>query len=214
MLLDEIQKACLVRVVDDDASFSRAVSALLSYKGWRVNIYNRAEDFLLGDRHSYPGCLLLDIRMPGMTGLQLQQKLNEQQVKLPIVFLSAHGDIDTAVHTLHEGAADFLQKSCDHERLLTVVGKACLNSLRSTYPFAYLSAQEARELLCRLSERESQIIKLAALGLSSTQIGERLQISFRTVETHRASAAKKLGTHKFEEVLQIVHIAQDGDIGT
>lgn len=206
--LQEIQKRTVVRIVDDEVDFVDAMSTFLSYKGWVTRTYTRADVFLRTDAYSQPGCILLDVRMPGMTGLQLQEKLKAISVQLPIIFLSGHGDIDTAVMTIQEGAVNFLQKSCDSSRVLNSVEKACRLSLLQVGPLTCMTPQQAAERIAKLSGRERDILQLAALGLSSTLIGRRLGISARTADAHRASAAKKLGVHTTEEMLAILEMSR------
>lgn len=206
--LQEIQKRTVVRIVDDEVDFVDAMSTFLSYKGWVTRTYTRADVFLRTDVYSQPGCILLDVRMPGMTGLQLQEKLKAISVQLPIIFLSGHGDIDTAVMTIQEGAVNFLQKSCDSSRVLNSVEKACRLSLLQVDPLTCMTPQQAAERIAKLSGRERDILQLAALGLSSTLIGMRLGISARTADAHRASAAKKLGVHTTEEMLAILEMSR------
>lgn len=207
--LKEVQQKSLVRIVDDEPDFVDAMNTFLTYKGWRTVAYGNADSFLTADTYSQPGCILLDIRMPGMTGLQLQERLKEIGVKVPIIFLSAHGDIDTAVMAIQEGAVNFLQKSCDSSRILSSVEKACRQSLQQSNPLGCMTPEQAAESVAKLSRRERDILSLVALGLSSTLIGERLSISARTADAHRASAAKKLGVHSTDEMLAILELAKE-----
>lgn len=208
--LQQVQKKSLVRIVDDEADFVDAINTFLTYRGWTTATYDSADAFLRADTYSKPGCVLLDIRMPGMSGLQLQEKLKQIGVRVPIIFLSAHGDIDTAVMTIQEGAVNFLQKSCDSARIVSSVEKACRLSLQQSDPLGFMTPQQALDRAAKLSRRELDILALVKLGLSSTLIGERLGISARTADAHRASAAKKLGVHSTEEMLAILELAKEG----
>ena len=129
--------------------------------------------------------------MPEMTGLELQEHLNQQGNTVPIIFLTSYGDIDMAVNALHSGAADFLQKPVKSEKLLASVEKAATASVTLAEPLRVMSQEEAKQKLSLITEREIQILKLTSLRLSSRAVGERLGISDRTVESHRASAGKK-----------------------
>lgn len=203
----DVFENCLIRVVDDDDAFNTALGTLLEYKGFEVLLYPSAAAFLSKDIIGRPGCILLDVRMPGMSGLELQERLLQMEAKLPIIFLTAHGDIDMAVDSLHAGAFDFLQKGTNTEKLLNSVFRACQISLRQTFPYRYLTEHEAAEIASFLSDRELEIMKLSSLGLPNTAIGERLGISPRSVDSHRLSARKKTKAQSSEDLIQILRIA-------
>ena len=119
----------LVRVIDDDDAMRRSWAFLIEGEGWDVAVYSDALDFISSGDFQRPGCLVLDVRMPRMSGLELQDKMRELGIDLPIIFISGHGDIDMAVRTLKLGAVDFLQKPVDDQRLLTAIGSAVMNNL-------------------------------------------------------------------------------------
>lgn len=180
----------LVRIVDDDDSLRNSLSFLLTCEGYVTELYPDAASFLVNDQPSRPGCLILDVRMSEMSGLALQRELNRRAVTLPIIFLTAHGDIDMAVQSMRDGAFDFLQKPVDPPRLITAVARAVKKSCGHEtigYP-----PQEALSRYQLLTSRESQVMRLVAKGLLNRQIAARLGLSVRTVETQRASAKKKL----------------------
>lgn len=127
--LARVQQGVLVRIVDDDASLRDALRFVLETEGWRVVDYRSANDFFRGDAPSVPGCVVMDVRMPGLTGIEAQAVMNERGFSLPVIFLTGHGDIDMAVMALHEGAADFIQKPVDNERLLAVIASTAFESL-------------------------------------------------------------------------------------
>ena len=189
--LETVKDLSLVRVVDDDLAHCSAMSFMLESKGWTVAAYNSAKEFLINDKPGQPGCLILDVNMPEMTGLELQEHLNQQGNTVPIIFLTSYGDIDMAVNALHSGASDFLQKPVKSEKLLASVEKAATASVTLAEPLRVMSQEEAKQKLSLITEREIQILKLTSLRLSSRAVGERLGISDRTVESHRASAGKK-----------------------
>lgn len=189
--LETVKELSLVRVVGDDLAHCSAMSFMLESKGWTVAAYNSAKEFLINDKPGQPGCLILDVNMPEMTGLELQEHLNQQGNTVPIIFLTSYGDIDMAVNALHSGAADFLQKPVKSEKLLASVEKAATASVTLAEPLRVMSQEEAKQKLSLITEREIQILKLTSLRLSSRAVGERLGISDRTVESHRASAGKK-----------------------
>ena len=210
--LETVKELSLVRVVDADLAHCSAMSFMLESKGWTVAAYNSAKEFLINDKPGQPGCLILDVNMPEMTGLELQEHLNQQGNTVPIIFLTSYGDIDMAVNALHSGAADFLQKPVKSEKLLASVEKAATASVTLAEPLRVMSQEEAKQKLSLITEREIQILKLTSLGLSSRAVGERLGISDRTVESHRASAGKKLQLHTKEEILQLIDLA-NGTVG-
>lgn len=197
----------LVRIVDDDSDLRAAIRFLLESEGWEVADYYSAADFLLNDDPEIPGCLILDVRMPEMTGIELQGELKQHLRQIPIVFLSAHGGIEMAVKTLHEGAVDFLTKPVQEDKLVPVISRAVkLDLIKRGLSFDH---EEIKERYKELTERETQIVSLLIKGLLNREIGERLGISTRTVEVHRARAFKKLQVHTISELIQSAHAAED-----
>lgn len=190
--LARVQQGALVRIVDDDDSLRDALRFVLETEGWRVADYRSANDFFRGDAPSVPGCVVMDVRMPGLTGIEAQA----------VIFLTGHGDIDMAVMALHEGAADFIQKPVDNERLLAVIASTAFESLSGAG--AVLDGETARARCAELTNRERDIARLVAEGLTNRLIGERLSIAVRTVEVHRASALRKLGVRTPEEVRAVL----------
>ena len=196
----------LVRIVDDDSDLRAAIRFLLESEGWEVADYYSAADFLLNDDPIIPGCLILDVRMPEMTGVELQSELKQHVREIPIVFLSAHGDIEMAVKTLHEGAVDFLTKPVQEDKLVPVISRAVkLDLIKRGLSFDH---EKTKERFRELTEREKQIVLLLTKGLLNREVGERLGISTRTVEVHRARAFKKLELHTISELIQFVHAAE------
>ena len=196
--LARVQQGVLVRIVDDDASLRDALRFVLETEGWRVVDYRSANDFFRGDAPSVRGCVVMDVRMPGLTGIEAQAVMNERGFSLPVIF----GDIDMAVMALHEGAADFIQKPVDNERLLAVIASTAFESLSGAG--AVLDGETARARCAELTNRERDIARLVAEGLTNRLIGERLSIAVRTVEVHRASALRKLGVRTPEEVRAVL----------
>lgn len=188
--------------LDDDASLRDALRFVLETEGWRVVDYRSANDFFRGDAPSVRGCVVMDVRMPGLTGIEAQAVMNERGFSLPVIFLTGHGDIDMAVMALHEGAADFIQKPVDNERLLAVIASTAFESLSGAG--AVLDGETARARCAELTNRERDIARLVAEGLTNRLIGERLSIAVRTVEVHRASALRKLGVRTPEEVRAVL----------
>lgn len=181
----------LVRIVDDDEELLRSTAFLIRMAGFDVLTYSSALTFLSMDDPTRSGCLLLDHRMPGMTGMELQETLVERGETLPIIFLSAHGDIPMAMQAVHRGALDFLVKPVDPEVLVEAVKKAVHKSLDEVR-----TADESAQVQAateRLTERELEVAQLVAEGLLNKQIADRLGISLPTVKMHRGNVTKKLG---------------------
>ncbi len=181
----------LVRIVDDDEELLRSTAFLIRMAGFDVLTYSSTISFLSMDDPTRPGCLLLDHRMPGMTGMELQETLVERGETIPVIFLSAHGDIPMAMQAVHRGALDFLVKPVDPEVLVEAVRKAVQKSLDEVR-----TADESAQVQAateRLTERELEVAQLVAQGLLNKQIADRLGISLPTVKMHRGNVTKKLG---------------------
>jgi two-component system response regulator TtrR len=179
----------LVRIVDDDEELLRSTAFLIRMAGFDVLTYSSAISFLSMDDPTRPGCLLLDHRMPGMTGMELQETLVERGETIPVIFLSAH--IPMAMQAVHRGALDFLVKPVDPEVLVAAVKKAVQKSLDEVR-----TADESAQVQAateRLTERELEVAQLVAQGLLNKQIADRLGISLPTVKMHRGNVTKKLG---------------------
>lgn len=202
----ELKKACLIRICDDDIDLANALQLYLELEGWKTAIFHDAKSFLTGDRPSIPGCLILDVKMPGLSGLECQRVMKEHEIELPIIFITGHGDIDMAVQAVLDGACDFLQKPVDENRLLKSIIKASSQSLAKLT--GAVSKESAQKRLSQLTVRETEIVKLIASGLVSREIAERLGIALRTVEVHRASALKKLETHDPAIIKHILKMAE------
>lgn len=188
----------LVRIVDDDPDQLASLEIMLSAEGWDVACYERASDFFAEDTPSRPGCLILDVRMPEISGLEMQEELNRREYPLPILFLTGHGDVDMAVHTLKKGSKDFLLKPVDAPRLLTSVATIVQEDCdQRAMP---LDSAAWKRKFRELTEREQEIVRYVASGLLNSQIAERLGISERTVHAHRLSAYRKLNVHNVADL--------------
>ena len=188
----------LVRIVDDDPDQLASLEIMLSAEGWDVACYERASDFFAEDTPSRPGCLILDVRMPEISGLEMQEELNRREYPLPILFLTGHGDVDMAVHTLKKGAKDFLLKPVAAPRLLTSVATIVQEDCdQRAMP---LDSAAWKRKFRELTEREQEIVRYVASGLLNRQIAERLGISERTVHAHRLSAYRKLNVHNVADL--------------
>lgn len=155
MTEDEKQKV-LIRIVDDDQAVRDGSEFMLSCKGWKVKSYASARDFLVSDTPSVPGCLVLDIRMPGMSGFELQDEMRKRGSTLPIIFLTGHGDIHAAIRTFKRGAADFLLKPVDNAKLLRAIERSAADSLARSD--GGLTGTEALDALKEMSDRETEIL--------------------------------------------------------
>ncbi len=192
MKLEDIQKHTLIRIVDDDTDLLEATELMLTFSGWRVKCYARASEFLAGDAPSDPGCLILDVRMPDMTGIELQAELNARHYDLPIIVLTGHANVDIAVTTFRAGAFDFLQKPVDEEALLSVIARAAGESLRKKRGIPV--GEDLQRRLETLTAREATVLQYMREGLNTRGIAERLGISERTVYEYRTVIYQKLGT--------------------
>lgn len=200
----------LIRLVDDEVDQLEALEMLLVGQGWDVAAYTSGRDFLVGDMPSRPGCLILDVRMPGMSGLELQAEMNRREYPLPVVFLTGHGDIEMAVKTVRDGARDFLLKPVDPEKLLKAVAWVVQEDCdRRAMPIDEAAWKERYALL---TDRERDIISLVARGKLNRQIALKLGISERTVQVHRLSAYRKLDVHNVASLAPLTVLFERGVI--
>lgn len=200
----------LIRIVDDDEDLTESLRFLLEAEGWEVATYLSAEDYLKGDAPSVEGCLLLDIRMPGLSGLELQEKMKERGWKVPIIFLTGHADVDIAVQAMKYGAVDFLQKPVQAEKLIQAISNVVVK-IREDRDYGQ-SLEHWAEKYELLTDREKKIIILASLGLLNQDIADRLDISTRTVHAHRLNSYKKLGIHTASELAPIAALYKAGKL--
>lgn len=191
----------LIRVIDDDAEMRESLDFLLSTEGWKVRTYPSAQAFLDADDMMVPGCMLLDIRMPDMSGLELQEVLKKKDYALPILFITAHGDITMAVDAVKKGAFDFLPKPLDDAKLLQSVEEAV--SLDWELRSHHQNVDGMRKDLTTLTPREREVAELVALGLMNKEIADRLGIAEKTVQVHRGQVCRKL---KVRSAVEISHI--------
>jgi FixJ family two-component response regulator len=196
-----IPKKGTVYVVDDDEAVRDSLQWLLEGKDYRVRCFESAESFLSRYDAREVACLIADIRMGGMTGLELQDRLMERQSPLPIVFITGHGDVPMAVESMKRGALDFIQKPFKEEQLVSLVERM-LEHARE----AFTTHQEAATrdaLLSKLTSREAQVLERIVAGRLNKQIADDLGISIKTVEAHRANIMEKLGANTVADLLKI-----------
>ena len=191
----------LIHVVDDDDSLRSALQRLLAAAGYRVRAYASAGEFLLDPPADAPGCLLLDLRMPGPSGLDLQEALARHGIRLPVIFLSGHGDLATGVRAMKAGAVDFLSKPVEREPLLAAVARAL--ELDAAQRAASGVDREMRARFAQLTAREREVFELVAAGRLNKQIADALGIAERTVKAQRAQVMAKLGAANAAELGRI-----------
>ncbi|WP_101047419.1 response regulator transcription factor [Macromonas nakdongensis] len=196
-----IPKRGTVYVVDDDEAVRDSLQWLLEGKDYRVRCFESAEAFLSRYDPREVACLIADIRMGGMTGLDLQNRLLERQSPLPIVFITGHGDVPMAVETMKKGALDFIQKPFNEEQLVGLVERM-LETAREAFS-VHQQAANRDALLGRLTTRESQVLERIVAGRLNKQIADDLGISIKTVEAHRANIMEKLGANTVADLLKI-----------
>ena len=191
-----------VFVVDDDSSTRELLAWLMQRNELAVEAFADARSFLKAYQPGQPGCLVLDLNMPGMSGLDLQQYLKEQGVQLPVIFLSGRADIPKAVQAVREGAIDFLEKPFDYKRVVALV-RECLERDR-----VQRAGFDRKRLVCerleQLTQREREVLERVVAGRMNREIAESLDISIKTVEAHRAKLMEKLGVGSVAELVQAV----------
>jgi FixJ family two-component response regulator len=190
-----------VFLIDDDPGVRDSLALLLSLKGLSTQLFASAESFLETYQPDQAGCVLTDLRMPGMTGLELQAALRERRLELPVVVLTAHGDVATARAALKNGAFDFLEKPIDDAMLLDVLHNALrVDRERRAAATARSSSDRRME---RLTEREREILSLLAAGHQNRDIATQLGISPRTVEVHKARIMEKLACRSLADLIRM-----------
>lgn len=189
------ENSTLVRLIDDDLDLLEGLTYMLEEEGWKVRTYPNAGSFLELDDKNAPGCIVLDYIMPRITGVELQQILEKRGFKQPVLFLTAHADLDMAISVFRKGAENLLKKPVDPDELLEAIQKAVERDRRQR--------EEVKQSVGRyaaLSEREREVIRLVNEGLMNNQIAERLGLSERTVESHRFHAYQKIGVSTAKEL--------------
>ena len=196
MEVDKTQ--CRIFVIDDDLSVCKGLSRLLHSTGYETEMFTSAADYLQREPFAGNGCIILDVHMPQLSGTELQHELNEQNKTLPIIFLTAHGDVPLVVDAMKQGADDFLTKPVDEKILLGAVGRALLRhqSVRGEQS----KTADAQARLDKLTPREYEILQHILGGATNNQIAEDLCISEKTVKIHRARIMQKLNVASAAEL--------------
>lgn len=191
-----------VYIVDDEEAIRDGLKWLFESCGMAADAFPSGESFLAAYRPELRGCLLLDVRMPGMTGLELFERLQARGSRLPVIFLSGHGDIPMAVEAIHKGAADFIEKPASDNLLVQRVA-ACLRQDEERRRQS-ASAETFRARLDSLTSRELEVMRLILAGRLNKNIADELDISMRTVEVHRARVLEKMGVNSAVELARVL----------
>jgi two-component system response regulator FixJ len=198
----------LIHIVDDEEAIRRSASFMLKTSGFSVATYESGAAFLREVKHVEPGCILLDVRMPEMDGLEVQQVLLDRGIAMPVIILTGHGDISIAVRAMKAGAVEFIEKPFEKAVLLDAIA-AAFERLDDSEKRAARSA-EAAVMISGLTAREQDVLRGLADGLPNKTIAYDLGISPRTVEVHRANLMTKLGVRSLSEALRIAFAANLG----
>lgn len=200
---------CLVHVIDDDASLRRSLRFLLESVGWKVRLYASAEEFLeAGTLPAIPSCMILDVRMAAMSGLELQQVLKARGVHLPVLFMTGHADVSMAVQAMKSGAVDFIEKPFKDQAMLDAVASAIRQNAEEIDRERIRI--EASNALSALSPREQEVARLVAQGQPNKLIATMLGISEKTVHIHRQHVMEKTGVSSAAELARLMLRANPG----
>jgi FixJ family two-component response regulator len=195
------QVASTVYIVDDDEAVRDSLRWLLEANSYRVRAYASAESFLAEYDEQQPGVLIVDVRMPGMSGLELQEQLIARKSTMPVVFITGHGDIPMAISTMKKGAVDFLEKPLDETALREIVGRMFEQANQRLTQAKAVRQHEA--MLARLTSREQQVLERIVAGRLNKQIADDLGISIKTVEAHRANIMEKLQVTTVADLMKV-----------
>lgn len=191
----------IIYIVDDDKAIRDSLALLMKSIGYDTKPYDSAEIFLNEADLYAPGCLIVDIRMQGISGLELQQLLNNKGIKMPVIIITGHGDVPMAVQAMKAGAIDFLEKPYDNELLVTRI-KQCLSEVSKSQDKSRIIA-EAKTRMSRLTPREQEVMNLLVAGKHNKIIAKELNISVRTAEAHRAKVMKKLHADSLSDIVRL-----------
>jgi FixJ family two-component response regulator len=205
---DEVHQGATVYVVDDDDGMRRALGSLLGTVGYKTALFGRPSEFLAHFKTDEPGCLVLDIRMPEMSGLELQQQLNRAGAMLPVIFITGHGDVPMAVQAMKEGAFQFIQKPFRDQELLDHINHALQRDAENRRDIARRA--EIQRRLETLTPRERQVMDLVVEGEANKVMAIDLGLSERTVEIHRAKVMEKMGARSVAHLVKMHLTLTDG----
>ncbi len=193
----------LVYLIDDEFSVRDSLTLVLESVGLRVKSFESAEDFLKNYNNEYPSCLILDVKMPCMSGLELQEELLKRNISIPIIFISGHAGISQSAKAFRAGAVDFLEKPFDHEVLLARITEVIQKNIEYRWRLN-VHFELANRHYC-LTEREREVLTLISEGSSNKEAANLLGISSRTVEAHRARIMKKMEVDSFVDLVMLTH---------
>lgn len=206
-MLDSTHLQRHVFIVDDDVQTLRAFARILHVEGFEVDTFHSASEFLKHPPSDVPSCLVLDLKLPEIDGLQLQQLMRNGRVDIPIIFISGYGDVPSTASAMRFGAVDFLEKPVEGARLLDAVSNAvALDAMRRG---RRRDSDHAKELLAQLTPRERQVCDLLARGLLNKQIADEIGASERTVKIHRGRAVQKLGINSITDLVRLLSRVSD-----
>lgn len=191
----------IVHIVDDDKSVRKSLDRLLRSAGLEVQTYASAQDFLFSNHPDCPGCLVLDINMPGLNGLELQETLAAVQSFIPIIFVTGYGDIPSSVRAMKAGAVDFLEKPYDETTLLTAIDLAIKKDLQFRQGSHELAAIKKR--VASLTPREREVFHLVVTGMLNKQIAYQLNVAEKTIKVHRGRIMQKMAVQSLAELVRI-----------
>ena len=198
-----------IYLVDDDDSVRRSVGFMLKTSGYQVEAFSSGDEFLTAAPKLEPGCILLDVRMPGKDGLEVQAELNERGVTSPVTIMTGHGDVGMAVTAMKAGACDFIEKPFEKQTLIQALEHA--EERLSDDDRRHQRRRDALVLLNGLTPREYEVLEGLVKGYPNKTIGYDLGISSRTVEIHRAHVMQKVGVHNLSDLLRIAFAAGVGE---
>ncbi len=207
--MNQSQAAATVFVVDDDQAMRNSLKWLISSVGLPVEVFASADDFLRGHQSGRPGCMLLDVRMPGMSGLELQEVLGEKGITLPVIIITGHGDVPMAVRAMKAGAIDFIEKPFNDEMLLEGIRRAL--NLDERQRHAHLERAEVSARLAQLTPREHEVMSMVTDGKSNKEIAHELGVSAKTVEAHRARVMEKMQAGSLAELVRMALLCQSSE---
>jgi two-component system response regulator FixJ len=200
----------IIALIDDDAAVLDSLCMVLAHRGIRVECFSSAGDFLAAADKLSLACIVSDVRMPGLSGLELQSELRARALETPLILITGHGDIAMAVRALKAGAFDFIEKPFDNDVLIEAIRRAIEGEARVRAQHARIAEFAARA--AELSQRQRQVLELVAQGLSNKQIALKLGLSPRTVENYRAWVMEKMGAKNLADLVRMVVLLETRDV--